>query len=118
MSQVLLYMRLQYKLFLSLHFFCVLPLFLIYQFSPYPFDNLYFLFLALLLCLRIILFKDDTYLASLKKSVPTALASELGRVPSSSEIVVRVKAHLDSREYIFMIPGVLILVVAIIFGKL
>ena len=79
MQSFFLYIRLQYRLLITLLFICVVPLLLIYIFVPYRIEHLHFIFLTLLIGLRITFFGDVTYKLRLEKVVSINLAKELKR---------------------------------------
>lgn len=108
----------QYKIFTFLVFICVIPLVLIYQFLPEEFNKSYYFFLTLLIGLRFSFFKGTLYLEKVKKSVRDDLNREMGRIPSTNDIVKRVDEVVTTRDYVFGLCGVLIILIAALYGNL
>jgi hypothetical protein len=118
MNKLLLYFRLQYKVFLLLVLLTTVPLLLVYLFSPYEWDNLYWLFLTLLFALKVIFYKDGPYKSKVSAGVRDKLTKELKRVPSKMEVVNRVEDLVQARDAMLVASGILIVLVSIVFGKL
>jgi hypothetical protein len=111
-------LKYQFKLFIFLLVLTVVPLTLIYEFLPYEFDESYYFFLTLLVGLRFSFFKGQAYLDKVKKNIRDDMTAELGRIPSTNEMVKRVNEVVSSRDYVFGLCGVLIVLVVALYGKL
>ncbi|WP_127716946.1 hypothetical protein [Halobacteriovorax sp. HLS] len=118
MNKVFLYYKLQFKLFAALNCLIVLPLILIYLYSPYEWDNLYWLFLTFLFALKIIFYKEAPYKKSLTQITREKLQSELKRSPSKMEVVNRIEDMVTARDVALVSVGVFVVFITIIFGKL
>ncbi|OIQ17545.1 MAG: hypothetical protein BM556_12135 [Bacteriovorax sp. MedPE-SWde] len=118
MNYILLIFKLQYKLFLFLFFVTVLPLVAVYQFLPDEFDKSYYFFLTFLVGLRFSFFKGNEHMEKVKKSVREALISEMGRVPSTNDIVKRLDEVATTRDYIFGVCGLCIILISALYGNL
>lgn len=105
------------KLFLFLFSISVLPLGIIYQFSPWEIPQVHFFFLGLLFVIRIVFFQEDRYKKNLKPVARAELQRKIGRVPSDPEVIDYIEKLLSGRNVSFIVAIVLCLVITVIFGK-
>jgi hypothetical protein len=118
MKNLKIILKHQYKILAFLLLITVIPLILIYQFLPEEFDKSYYFFLTLLIGLRFSFFKGTLYLEKVKKTVRDDLNREMGRVPSTNDIVKRVDEIIATRDYVFGLCGVLVILVSALYGNL
>lgn len=111
-------LKYQYKLFIFLFCISILPLTLVYLYLPGEFDKSYYFFLTLLVGLRFSFFKGGLYLEKVRSNMRDVLAKEMGRIPSTNEIVKRVDDVVKSRDYAFGVSAVLVILITALFGKL
>jgi accessory gene regulator protein AgrB len=96
----------------------VVPLVLVYLFSPYEWNNLYWLFLTFLFALKIIFYKEAPYKKELSAIMREKLTKELSRPPSKTEVVNRIEEMITARDVVIVSVGVLVIFVSLFFGKL
>ncbi|GEM_PF-5648125 len=118
MKKILLYFKLQYKLFLILVCLTGVPLLLVYLYSPYEWKNLYWLFLTFIIALKIIFYKEAPYKKKITPGVRDSLTSEMGRVPSKMEVVNRVEDMINARDTMLLTSAVIVVILTVLFGKL
>lgn len=118
MNKILNYYKYQFKLFSALSVVIVAPLVLVYLYSPYEWENLYWLFLAFLFALKIIFYKEAPYKKELAHTMRVKLQSELGRAPSKMEVVNRIEDMITGRDVVIITIGVTVVFVTLFFGKL
>lgn len=118
MIKFFLYYKYQLKLFCTLTLVVVLPLVLVYLFSPYEWDNLYWLFLTFLFALKIIFYKEAPYKKELSSVMREKLTSELSRPPSKTEVINRIEDMIVARDVVIISVGVLVIFTTLFFGKL
>lgn len=105
------------KLFLFLFSISVLPLVLIFQFSPWEIPQVHYFFLGLLFVIRIVFFREDEYKKNLKPSARKNLHKKIGRVPSDPEVIDYIEKLLAGRNVAFFVVIVISLIVTVGYGK-
>ncbi|OUR99764.1 hypothetical protein A9Q84_01690 [Halobacteriovorax marinus] len=118
MKQLLTYFKLQYKLFLTLILLVIVPLVLVYLFSPYEWDNLYWLALTFIFALKVVFYKEAPLKKKLIGEVRERFISKTGKVPSKMQIVRGVDEIIVARDVMLVSVGVCVLIVTLFFGKL
>lgn len=105
------------KLFLFLFSITVLPLTLIFQFSPWEIPQIQYLFLGLLLVIRIVFFRQDEYKKNIKMVARERLRLKIGRVPSDPEIIDYIEKILNGRNVSFVAVTILTFFISVVYGK-
>jgi hypothetical protein len=118
MIKYLNYYKLQFKLFIVLNLVVILPLLLVYLYSPYEWKNLYWLVLTFLFALKIIFYKDGPYKKEISQTMREKLLVELGRPPSKTEVVNRIEFMITARDVVIITIGVFVIFLTLFFGKL
>ena len=118
MINYLNYYKFQFKLFTILNIVVVVPLLLVYLFSPYEWANLYWLVLTFLFALKIIFYKDAPYKKQISHTMREKLQIELGRSPSKTEVVDRIEFMITARDVVIITVGVFVVFLTLFFGKL
>ncbi|PIK13687.1 hypothetical protein [Halobacteriovorax sp. JY17] len=118
MNKLLLYFRLQYRLFLILVSLTTVPLLLVYLFSPYEWKNLYWFFLTFIFALKVVFYKEAPYKKKISSGVRDMLTREMKRVPSKMEVVNRVEDLVQARDAMLVASAVIVVLMTVIFGKI
>ncbi len=108
---------LQAHLFVILFFLSSLPYIIMLKYLPFQVEYLYLFFIILLLVIRIGLFTDTSLKIKLGNSIREELRVELGKIPSTNQIVKREMDHFASRDLAFSINVAIILFITALFGK-
>ncbi|ATH07236.1 hypothetical protein BIY24_04585 [Halobacteriovorax marinus] len=118
MKKILLYFKLQLRLFLILICTTSIPLLLVYLYSPYEWDKLYWLFITFIFALKVVFYKDAPYKKKITPLVREMLTKEYKRVPSKMEVVARIEDMINARDVMLLSSALLIVVITILFSKL
>ena len=118
MNKILLYFKLQYKLFFIIFCLTTVPLLLVYLYSPYEWKNLYWLFVTFIVALKIIFYKEAPYKKKITPGVRDSLTKEMGRVPSKMEVVNRVEDMINARDAMLVTSAIMVIVLTVFFGKI
>ena len=117
-KQLLLYLKLQSVLFIVIFLVTVLPLTLVFKYSPYQIEGIQYLFLVILLGLKVIFLKDRSYKRKIRKKVKTSLDKELGRPSPGNLLVKRVEDYENAQDVVLGLTAISILFVCVYFNKL
>ena len=112
-----LYLKLEGLGLLKLILIFNLPLLLFYIFAPYPLPNIQFVFLGVLVFSQYVIFSEKKYRAKNEERSKKSLSSELNRVPSTSEISLRLIKMFQFHGASVIICGLNIIIIAILFSR-
>lgn len=95
----------------------VLPLALVFQFSPYPVHKIQYVFLTTLLVTQLYFFNDKEFHRKIKSDVTSSLEKEFKNVPSAKEIRARSILIEKQRNLCIAMTCVCIFVLMLIFQE-
>lgn len=117
MKKLILYFKIQFFFLLALHLFIVGPFVAACLFLP-KIPYLFYLFLIIIISLKLIVLDEQKYGVKIKGYVIRMLSKELGKTPSTTQIFQRIKFHIMARDISLLIAGLSLVFSAIIFQRL
>ncbi len=113
MNKLALYFKIHGKYLFSLILFGSGPLFILWEFSPYPLPMVQYIVMGIIVLSQIAFFKERGFRRSLRSTTTIALSNELNRQPSNFEISKRLDFLVFSRNMtvIFSLISILFLMV-------
>ncbi len=115
MKSIILYFKFNSVILLGLTATTVFPLFLIFAYFPRQFPDIQYIFFILLFIIKITLFREKEIKRSLQVKVPHRLKKELKRVPSHKEIYQRIMTVVNGKDITFIVVGLLIFILSVLF---
>jgi hypothetical protein len=116
MKNILLYLKIQTVFLLSLLIMLVTPFILACLYLP-KIPYLFYLFLIILISLKLIVLDEQQYGAKIKGLVTRLLSKELGKTPSTTQIFNRIKFHILARDTSLVLSGLALIFSAIFFNR-
>lgn len=117
MNSIILFFKYQGKYFLGLFVLFVLPLFVLWQFSPYPLPMAQYIVIVAMVVFQYGFFKERKYRQSFRGRATKDLANELNRQPSNFEVSKRLDFIVSSRGFSIIFCIILIFVMMVIYGQ-
>ena len=116
LKTIMLYFKNQYLHLLLGILFLSLPLYFLIKYLP-KIPHTQYLFICILIFLRLIVFNDKERMSKLRKKVTKELTREFKRVPSDQYIYNRIQFYLTSRDITLFFHLLIIIMISILFGR-
>jgi hypothetical protein len=111
------FIRNQLLYIITLYGLFVLPLWLLFEFSPYPLPKVQYFVIGIIYLSNYVFFKESRYRAKIEKKVESQLKNELNRTPSKNEIIIRINTIVSHRFYSLLCAVFGVLTLMIIYGE-